>query len=398
MHRGQYIQNKQLSWLTAIPANSYNKVALVIPQYNESSSNLNFIQRLDYYRYTARQYGSLVDVVLIDDGSTDNSLQILSEYAEFYEGCFHVAKISANSNKVGALFLAARELTHDFIFFSDFDTDLAGLEHLRETCRRLAQDGQWMGCYFKMVPLEDDTLLTRYQIAEYSFLRNLYRFHRRDASVPVMPGAGCMYKREVILMIFAEHSGLRSGEDRESAVIGQRLGYKVLYQNKVRIITRTPPGLSYLLRQRIRWNLGYLETVYFERDFYLSSVKSLSVMGLRSLFDAVNISSVITLPILFLLCLKLNVSLTLLGAGVLYLLKILWIGSWLASARQEFTIDRKFIPVLLTYPAMRFTLENLAWLLALCKFVGGVNRAAYHYTEPEQYALPAAEKEEVYLT
>jgi cellulose synthase/poly-beta-1,6-N-acetylglucosamine synthase-like glycosyltransferase len=160
------------------------------------------------------------------------------------------------------------EISHEFVILSDFDTDLVGLKEVIDEICNHQNDVYRMGYYFRMIPFEGSGAIFLFQQLEYCFARVFYKFHNHEKSVPVMPGAGSCFKREILNSIFEVHSGLRNGEDRESTLIGIRLGYSVSYLETVLALTRPPLTYKKLVSQRIRWNLGYLETLLFERKYY----------------------------------------------------------------------------------------------------------------------------------
>lgn len=96
-------------------------------------------------------------------------------------------------------------------------------------------------------------LTFKMQQLEYCFARTYYTLHKKEQTVPVMPGAGSCYKRHLLLEIYKLHSGLRSGEDREATTISLKLNFKVFYLDDVCALTRPPAQMPQLVKQRIRW-------------------------------------------------------------------------------------------------------------------------------------------------
>jgi cellulose synthase/poly-beta-1,6-N-acetylglucosamine synthase-like glycosyltransferase len=352
-----------LEWINGAPS-SEKKVALLIPQYNEAS-NTEFRKRLCYFKQLSEHYSNEMDVIIIDDGSTDNSLQQIEAFINCYPNAFFVASVYPNAEKVGALFLTILNIDHEFVILSDFDTDLVGLHHLFNNPDVLNKDPLLMGCYFRMVPHEGKGSVFLLQQLEYSFARAYYRFHKRESSVPVMPGAGSCYKREVLLQVYYRHSGLRNGEDRETTLIGLGMGYKSVYKVDVGALTRPPISFRALIVQRRRWYLGYIETFAKERKYYMSQISRFNRLGLRTLQDVIGVILLLLIPLELIVLFLFNYQVLLYAIGGSYLLSVTYYLSLLLIAPVEVgEIKRSKLIFVLLYPIFWLIVAYWAWLSA----------------------------------
>jgi cellulose synthase/poly-beta-1,6-N-acetylglucosamine synthase-like glycosyltransferase len=355
-------------WVGGAAPTSTKRVALLIPQFNENS-NGNFERRLRYFQYIKEQYDSVLDTIIIDDGSTDDSLSRLQQFTGNTPSPFYVASVFPNADKVGALYATILTLSHEFIILSDFDTDLYGMEQLFDTLDMLRGDNAMMGGYFRMLPYEGAGTTFRFQQLEYALLRSLYRYHRREQSIPVMPGAGCCYKRNVLISIYEKHSGLRSGEDREATLLGLKMGYKTAYISDVTTLTRPPLSFPALIRQRTRWYLGYIETLNKERLYYRSQVRQRTAMGIRTILELLTVLLILSLAPVLLLTTIFNPLLTAqvmasvylsYTVGCLYLI--------FTSPAETGRLTFKTSLAVLLFPFMKVSLEYISWLRALIAF------------------------------
>jgi cellulose synthase/poly-beta-1,6-N-acetylglucosamine synthase-like glycosyltransferase len=356
----------KLEWIENAPPKD-RPLALLIPFFNENGKE--FRNRLDYFNGLARDWKGEIDVILIDDGSTDNSLKEIKDYRASVTTHFYAASVFPNGNKVGAFFVTALSISHEFTILSDFDTDLEGVEQLEQTVNTLRADNSLMGCYFRMLPHEGTGNVFLFQQLEYSLHRSLYRLHRKEGIVRVMPGAGACYKRTLLISLLYQHSGLRSGEDRELTSMGLRDGYKVFYMNKVLALTRPPLTFRNLVRQRIRWNLGYLETFYKERAYYLDQIGRFSSLGLLTLSNIVMVLFMLLLPFIIILTSLLDFHILLFLLGGIYLGYIIWIISWmLVSPAESKEFAGKRLKAVLLFPLFVWGVECPAWMGALLNF------------------------------
>lgn len=360
-------QDVKLRWIGEAPG-AIKRVALLIPQYNEGK-NFDLEGRLHYFRKLASENKHILDVILIDDGSTDGSLARIAEFCTEHPGCFYFASVRPNSQKVGALYVVSAVIKHQYVLLSDFDTDLAHLHHLEDALNRCDEEPGIMGCYFRMIPLEGQGRPSLFQQLEYFFARIYYNFHKKDQSVPVMPGAGSCYKREMLLQIYASHSGNRNGEDREATVIGLKLGFKTIYADAILALTRPPRTFKALLVQRKRWYLGYIETVFKEKLYYCKSVLKGKSIGLRTLQDALGVGLMLMLPIELLLLFAMSWKL---AAGIIagaYLSSVLYYSILFASSPKERPeLRQRHRALLPLYPLFWLAISFFAWWKAFLSF------------------------------
>jgi hyaluronan synthase len=102
------------------------KVSVIIPCYNEEEHIISTIKAVLYSEYLP----DLLDVILVDDKSTDNSLQVVSR--SFHGWFCRVLSLPVNVGKRHAMAAGIKEATGDIIVCVDSDTVIAmdALTHL----------------------------------------------------------------------------------------------------------------------------------------------------------------------------------------------------------------------------------------------------------------------------
>ena len=93
-------------------------ISIITPTYNSSS----FIRRA--YQSLCRQTDLQFEWVLVDDGSTDNTLDILSGYKSPFHGGIHVFKLPQNSGGNAAKTAAILKSRGAIVIFLDHDDEL----------------------------------------------------------------------------------------------------------------------------------------------------------------------------------------------------------------------------------------------------------------------------------
>ena len=334
-----------------------NKTAILVPFFNEAGDHIHFKQRLAYFDRLANSLPNEIDIILIDDGSSDDPAQYI---AEKYQR-LSVATVSPNGQKIGALKRTIDALSHDYIIFTDFDTELENLDTLTQTYAQLAADDNCMGCYFKMMPIANKKPVVQFQLLEYALERAAYHFNKNEGSVPIMPGAGCLYKRPIIQALLAQHSGLRSGEDRETCLLGIEQGYTVFYASNVVAMTAPPQSFWALYQQRIRWSRGFIEVAIHKSDFYKQQMRSKTILGRRHLLDIISVSTFLLAPLLLLLMFNVSGLLAWSMLGLWSLVGMIETYAVYRVAKQEFKQLPQHKWQLFFMPFARLLLEVPTW-------------------------------------
>lgn len=360
-------RNIELKWMNGMPVGT-KKVALLIPQYNEGK-NFDLLNRLHYFRTLAEEYEDLIDVILIDDGSTDDSYSRILAFVNEFPDAFYFASVRPNAMKVGALCIVSAAVQHEYVILSDFDTDLKNLSALPHSLDILDKTPAYIGCYFRMLPFSGSGLCFQLQRLEYAFARMYYKFHRKENSVPVMPGAGSCFKRKLLLDVYASHSGLRNGEDREATVLALKLGLETLYSKDILALTRPPLTFRALVIQRKRWYLGYIETFFKEKGFYIKMLLHFRRIGIRTLQDAMGIVCLLLLPleILLVFLLSTKVALYILGGACVAVLSYYFL-LFISNPDERKEISFKDACLIAIYPLFWLAVSFWAWWYAAIVF------------------------------
>jgi cellulose synthase/poly-beta-1,6-N-acetylglucosamine synthase-like glycosyltransferase len=103
-------------------------------------------------------------------------------------------------------------------------------------------------------------ILTRLQAVEYITSQNLDRraFEQFNA-ILVVPGAIGAWRKSVVEGV-GGYSSETLAEDADLTVAIIRAGYRVTYEAGAIAMTEAPETLRQLLRQRLRWSLGIMQT------------------------------------------------------------------------------------------------------------------------------------------
>ncbi|MDO5113355.1 MAG: glycosyltransferase family 2 protein [Planctomycetia bacterium] len=93
------------------------KLSIVIPVYNEEESLPRLLERIDS---VTQANGYTTEIVLIDDGSTDASWQVITELRQKYPGVMGI-RFRRNFGKAAALQTGFEHVSGDFVMTMDAD-------------------------------------------------------------------------------------------------------------------------------------------------------------------------------------------------------------------------------------------------------------------------------------
>ena len=92
------------------------KISVIIPVYNEQDTIVPILKKVNEQKIDDVEF----EIIVIDDGSTDNSLKILEEHSSLFHELINLEK---NSGKGAAVREGLKSATGDYILFQDADME-----------------------------------------------------------------------------------------------------------------------------------------------------------------------------------------------------------------------------------------------------------------------------------
>ncbi len=237
-------------------------VAVLIPAYNEEKVIERTVRAV-----LASDYPGL-HVIVIDDGSTDNTLEVARRaFSDEAASGQVVILTKPNSGKAEALNFGLEHLRDEEIFVGiDADTVIA-----RNAISRLVP--HFMNPKVAAVAGNAKVgnrvnLWTRWQALEYITSQN---FERRAlnvlGAVSVVPGAIGAWRTSAVRAAAGYHTDTVA-EDADLTMALLRAGYRVEYEDLALAYTEAPVSANGLMRQRFRWSFGILQSVWKHRAVF----------------------------------------------------------------------------------------------------------------------------------
>ena len=245
-----YLKNKNELFTYPKSTKKYS-VSVLIPAYNEEDSVEGTVRAV-----LNSDYKNILEIIVINDGSTDNTGKIAEALAKKYK----IIKVlnKKNSGKADSLNQALRIAKGELIIVLDSDSYI-----LPDAIGKMIgyfDNKQVASVTGKILVKNYNNLIERLQAAEYAiiaFSRKLLEFVE---GIWVTPGALSMYRKSTLLDV----GGFDTKNITEDVEITWRLiskGYAIKMCLAAGTYTIVPNNVKKWWRQRIRWDIGGIQTL-----------------------------------------------------------------------------------------------------------------------------------------
>ena len=256
-------------------------VTILVPAFNEETvieSSIRSLLELDYPAY---------DVLVIDDGSTDNTYLRAAELEGYYGRATVRVVSKSNGGKASALNTGIGLARTPFVLCMDGDSRLSAetLKHAMPHFR----DPRVGAVAGNVKVVNRRNLWTTLQALEYieglNMARRAQGFVR---AVNIVPGPIGVFRRDALSRV----GGYDSDTYAEDADLTLKLltdGWHIVYENRAIAYTEAPEQLLDLLKQRYRWTRGILQALKKHSSALFSPRKRFATwVSLQSmLFEAI---------------------------------------------------------------------------------------------------------------
>ncbi len=235
-------------------------VSVLIPAYNEAKVIAASIRKI------LASTHSNVNIIVIDDGSTDGTSAIVR--ASFADMARVTLITTKNEGKARAVNLGLAQADGDIVVVLDADTQFEP-RTISRLVRWFADSG--IGAVAGNAKVGNRlNMLTRWQALEYITAQNLERRALATLGcITVVPGAVGAWRREAIVKLGGFPSNTLA-EDQDLTIAIQRAGYKVVFDQEAVAWTEAPDTLAGLAKQRFRWAFGTLQCLWKHRRVNLN--------------------------------------------------------------------------------------------------------------------------------
>ncbi len=263
------------------PDRVYPSVTVIVPCWNEQDTvkgTVDSLLALDYPK-------DKLHIMLVDDGSTDNTWKVLQEFANI-PGIQIFQK--ENGGKHTAMNLGITHATTEFIGCLDADSFVTS-----SALKRMIpyfDDPEVMAVSPSIIVNNPKRHIEWAQMIEYQLSVYIKKMLGLMNGIHVTPGPFSIYR----IAVFKNLGLYRLAHKTEDMEIAYRMhehGYRIEQCHDAVVNTKTPPTIYKLYRQRLRWIYGFINnTIDYRRLLFRKKYGTFALFtvpaGIVSIFAA----------------------------------------------------------------------------------------------------------------
>jgi cellulose synthase/poly-beta-1,6-N-acetylglucosamine synthase-like glycosyltransferase len=254
-----YIKNRKN--LNFYPKNSnFPSLSILVPAYNEEKTIRESIDKI-----FSEGYKNLLEVIVINDGSTDKTKEIVLSLINKYGKKLKLIN-KENSGKANSLNRAIGIAKGEIIGI--IDADSFPIKNSFDKMTGYFQDKCVGAVTAACTPRNRKTLLEKLQTIEYKVIALSRKLLEYIDSIYVVPGSLSFYRAEALKQIggFDEKN---LTEDIESTFHLLENNWKIKMSLSARVTTTVPNRIKPWFKQRVRWTVGGFQVLnkYKKRVF-----------------------------------------------------------------------------------------------------------------------------------
>jgi hyaluronan synthase len=244
-------------------------VSVVIPCKNEEDAIEKTIRKC----FAAEYPKDKIEVIIINDGSTDNTINILKDLQVEFPN-LQIIDWKVNRGKRHGMAAGIRLAKGEIILQLDSDSYIEPTT-FKNIIEPFKNPEVGAVCAHADPENADTNILTKMQAAYYFMsFRILKAAESTFATVFCCSGCSSAYRKSLIKPILDEWLNEKFlglpvtwGDDRALTNWVLRLGYKTIYTNDTQAYTICPDTLKKFLKQQVRWKKGWFVNSLFASKF-----------------------------------------------------------------------------------------------------------------------------------
>lgn len=227
----------------------YPTVTVIVPCWNEQATLEATVESLLALDYPEDK----LQIFLVDDGSTDNTWQVMQQYAkhpqiEIYQ--------KENGGKHTAMNWGIQKATSEYVSCLDADSFVHP-----EALKRIMTyfDNPEVAAVAPSILIRNPkTIIQRLQKVEYDWAVYTKKMLGFVGGIHVTPGPFSVYRRDMCIEI-GMFKKAHNTEDMEFAYRMQANHYRIEQSNDAYVYTVAPSTVYKLYKQRLRWIYGFIQ-------------------------------------------------------------------------------------------------------------------------------------------
>lgn len=256
-----YLQSRKemFSFVEGIP----EPVSIVMPCYNEGEhigEAIDSLLNLDWPK-------GMLEIIVVDDRSTDNSAEVVRSYEKKYDNVRLIVNKKNSGGAAQPTNIGIRNAKHAYIAVADADST-PDRDALIKMIGFLQEDEKVGGVTCSINVKRKKNFIEKLQAIEYNVIAFTRKLLDPVESVYIMPGPFALYRKKILENV----NGFDEKNMTQDIEMTWRLlshGYKVRMCLATRVNSVAPKRFKDWWRQRVRWNIGGIQTLLKYRKLFL---------------------------------------------------------------------------------------------------------------------------------
>ncbi len=243
-----YLPNRKK--LFDYPKGKPEPVSIVIPCYNASGTIGKAIESLLNMNYPK----NMIEIIVIDDKSKDNSVEIVRKYVEKYPNVRLIVNKVNSGGAAGPTNIGVKAAKYDYVAVTD-DDSAPEKDALIKMIGFLQTEKMTAAVTCAVLANEPRKFIQRLQKIEYKIIAWSRKLLDMVDAVYVTPGPFALYKKKALFEVgLFDTKNLT--QDIEIVWRLRAYGYKARMCLAAKVHSETPTKFRHWWRQRVRWNIG----------------------------------------------------------------------------------------------------------------------------------------------
>ncbi|MDQ3065391.1 MAG: glycosyltransferase [bacterium] len=243
-------------------------VTIIVPAHNEEFVITRTLQSIYNSNYPADK----LDVIIVNDGSTDNTKVVVEQFQSNHKDRFQLRIINRpNQGKAGSLNYALRKYaTGSLIMCLDADSSLE-VGSLKKAVQYF-KDRQVVALSSNVNIIEDGSLMSLVQRFEYIVCYQMKKGQAYWGTEYIIGGIGSMFRRSMLSKVsYYDTNTITEDIDLTLKILINKTKHQTIaYAADSITHTEAAHSLSALMRQRFRWKYGRTQTFFKNKKYFFS--------------------------------------------------------------------------------------------------------------------------------
>jgi cellulose synthase/poly-beta-1,6-N-acetylglucosamine synthase-like glycosyltransferase len=231
--------------------------SIIVPVKNEGKVIGRFLDAVTRLNYPK----DMMEVIIVEDGSTDDTVSICTKHADMQNVNVRVVHRPLCNGKPSALNHALGQARGEIVAF--FDADSVPASDALLNVSKYFEDANVAAVQGRTLSINiNENMLTRFISYEEAVWCEAYLQGKDALDLFVHLKGSCQFLRRDVLEQLKGFDENALSEDMELSARLTERGYKIRYASDARCWQESPADLRQLLRQRTRWFRGTMEVAF----------------------------------------------------------------------------------------------------------------------------------------